>query len=158
VFTEQQGLVECENSEWPRWLCSSNLPQRGRTKNCSGNIDDILLFRKQLLILNLKASYCEHEPHFTVLRVLLNCSQVEVVKDVEHFESSEDVSPKALQIRVDAFDLAYKNIEKKAAKREANLLNAIRFFNFKSQCDRCKFWLSERQRDLLSIKSTNENR
>jgi hypothetical protein len=124
VFTEQQGLVECENSEWPRWICSSNLPQRGRTKNCSGNIDDILLIQKP--IINLNASYCEHEPHFTVLRVLLNCSQVEVVKDVEHFESSEDVSRKALQIRVDALDLAYKNIEKKAAKREANLSSATK--------------------------------
>ena len=80
------------------------------------------------------------------------------MKDVEHFESSEEVSVTALQTRVDAFDLAYKSIEKKAGKREANLLNAIQFFNFKSQCDRCKFWLSERQRDLLNIKSTNENR
>ena len=84
--------------------------------------------------------------------------QVEVIKNVEHFDTSDDVSPTALQTRTDAFDAAFKNVEKKAAKRETNLLNAIKFFNFKSQCDRCKFWLSERQRDLLSIKSTNENR
>ena len=84
--------------------------------------------------------------------------QVEVVKNVDHFDSADDVSVTALQTRVDAFDAAFKNVEKKSAKRETNLLNAIKFFNFKSQCDRCKFWLSERQRDLLSNKSTNENR
>ncbi len=82
---------------------------------------------------------------------------VEVEKDVEHFETAEDMSSEALQIRLENLGSAYKNIEKKASKRESNLLNAIKIFNFKSQCERCKFWLSERQRDLLSIKSTNEN-
>ena len=95
--------------------------------------------------------------HFSKLLVHFS-HQVEVIKNVEHFDTSDDVSPTALQTRTDAFDAAFKNVEKKAAKRETNLLNAIKFFNFKSQCDRCKFWLSERQRDLLSIKSTNENR
>ena len=95
--------------------------------------------------------------HFSKLLVHF-FHQVEVIKNVEHFDTSDDVSPTALQTRTDAFDAAFKNVEKKAAKRETNLLNAIKFFNFKSQCDRCKFWLSERQRDLLSIKSTNENR
>lgn len=47
----------------------------------------------------------------------------------------------------------FQSIEKKGTKREANLLNAIKFFNFKSQCERCKFWLSERQRDLLNMKA-----
>jgi hypothetical protein len=49
-----------------------------------------------------------------------------VVKNVEHFESSDDVSPASLQTRIAAFDVAYKNVEKKAAKRETNLLNAIK--------------------------------
>ena len=84
--------------------------------------------------------------------------QVEVVQDVEHFKTgSEDLSPNTLKNRYEALVSLYNNISKKAGRRRTALDNAMKFFAFKAECDRIKFWLSERQKDLLAIKNPEEN-
>ena len=84
--------------------------------------------------------------------------QVEVVQDVEHFKTgSEDLSPNTLKNRYEALVSLYNNISKKAGRRRTSLENAMKFFAFKAECDRIKFWLSERQKDLLGIKNPEEN-
>ena len=84
--------------------------------------------------------------------------QVEVVQDVEHFKTgNEDLSPNTLKNRYEALVSLYNNISKKAGRRKTALENAMKFFAFKAECDRIKFWLSERQKDLLAIKKPEEN-
>lgn len=84
--------------------------------------------------------------------------QVEVVEDVEHFKTGgEDLSPNTMKNRFEALASLHNNISKKAGRRKTSLENAMKFFSFKAECDRIKFWLSERQKDLLAIKSPEEN-
>lgn len=44
-----------------------------------------------------------------------------------------------------------------ANEKDNHLDNSMKLFAFRAQCDRVKFWLSERQRDLTSMKSTQES-
>lgn len=67
------------------------------------------------------------------------------------------MSPKAIQRRLAILTEAYSMITKIANDKQLNLESSMKFFAFRAQCDRVKFWLSERQRDLLSIKSTQES-
>ena len=81
-----------------------------------------------------------------------------MTQDIEHFKTgSEDLSVKTLQNRLEALSNLYNNIAKKASRRKTALENATKFFAFKAECDRIKFWLSERQKDLLAIKNPEEN-
>ena len=51
----------------------------------------------------------------------------------------------------------FNTIVKMAGDKQDNFESSSKFFAFKAQCDRVKFWLSERQKDLLSIKSSQES-
>ena len=84
--------------------------------------------------------------------------QVEVNKEVEHFKTGEeDLSPTALKKRLLTLQELYNAIQKMGEDKQANMENSMKLFAFKAQCDRVKFWLSERQRDLMSIKNTQES-
>lgn len=84
--------------------------------------------------------------------------QVESNKEIEHFKTgSEDLSPVALEKRLATLVELYGEIAKMSDDKRVAFESAMKFFAFKAQCDRVKYWLSERQRDLLSIKSTQES-
>ena len=84
--------------------------------------------------------------------------QVEVTRDVEHFKTgSDDLTPKALEQRSLALFQLYESISRRASRRKTALENAIKFFAFKSECDRVKFWMNERQKALLAIKNVQDS-
>ena len=84
--------------------------------------------------------------------------QVEVAKEIEHFKTGdEDLSPVALEARLASLKDLYNAAVAIAEDKQANLENSIKLFAFKAQCERVKYWLSERQRDLISIKNTQES-
>ncbi len=84
--------------------------------------------------------------------------QVEVTKEVEHFKTGEeDLSPASLKNRLDTLQELYNAIMKMAEEKQNHLEYSMKLFAFKAQCERVKYWLGERQRDLMSIKNTQES-
>lgn len=84
--------------------------------------------------------------------------QMEVSREVEHFKTGEeDLSPDALGQRLVTLVAMYNAIAQVSNEKREALESSMKFFAFKAQCERVKFWLNERQRDLLSIKNTQES-
>ena len=82
---------------------------------------------------------------------------MEVNKELEHFKTGdEDLSPTSLENRLTTLMDLYQAIVKLADEKQGLLETASKFFAFKAQCERVKFWLSERQRKLTSMKSAQD--
>ena len=76
---------------------------------------------------------------------------------MEHFKTgNEDLSPDSLGARLTTLMDLYNSIVTMSEEKQAHLETAAKFFAFKAQCERVKFWLSERQRDLTAMKSATE--